>query len=262
MDRCFVRQVFSLDPYLGNLASVYLCTRLTEYEDTKFLQAVAISNASPATAFVFVNDTGPHLIRWFSPHSEIQFCGHATLAAADVLKSLLSIHQNKQYFQAKNHKICITHKTAEQYVMHLPQAQLEPSSPSDAILETLNAKAISLKQTQPKDGYLIVQLQDKDKILNFDFDEAKFSQLTRRALLVTSVEAQEPKSVYFRYFAPQYGKKEDPATGSAGPLLAAFWRLPVNQIYNCYQLSSKGAYYQVSHNQSTVCIYGHVRQPR
>jgi PhzF family phenazine biosynthesis protein len=38
----------------------------------------------PETAFLHKNDSGYNL-RWFTPQTEIELCGHATLAAAHIL---------------------------------------------------------------------------------------------------------------------------------------------------------------------------------
>ncbi len=48
------------------------------------LLSIAAENNLSETAF-FVSEGDPYLLRWFSPVSEVQLCGHATLAAAFVI---------------------------------------------------------------------------------------------------------------------------------------------------------------------------------
>lgn len=50
---------------------------------------------------------------------------------------------------------------------------------------------------------------------------------TRRAVIATAqAERGHDHDVCLRYFAPQYGKREDTATGSAAAVLGAFWGRP------------------------------------
>src|SRR5919204_1719903 len=65
----------------GNPAAVVL---LDEWLPDATMQAVAAENNLAETAYVIPRpDVSP--IRWFSPTMEIDLCGHATLASADVL---------------------------------------------------------------------------------------------------------------------------------------------------------------------------------
>src|SRR5690606_9040035 len=49
------------------------------------MQAIALENNLSETAFFVREPDGAFDIRWFSPLTEIDFCGHATLASAFVI---------------------------------------------------------------------------------------------------------------------------------------------------------------------------------
>ena len=77
----FTEKIFS-----GNPAAV--CP-LTHWLEDKQMLAIAAENNVSETAF-FVPENGAYCLRWFSPKSEVQLCGHATLAAAFVI-SIFSV---------------------------------------------------------------------------------------------------------------------------------------------------------------------------
>ena len=58
----------------------------------QILLKIAQENAVAETAFFVDNGCSVHL-RWFTPDIEIDLCGHGTLAAAHVLRSILKLHQ-------------------------------------------------------------------------------------------------------------------------------------------------------------------------
>src|SRR5512137_1280896 len=72
----FTDRVFS-----GNPAAV--CP-LRDWPEDEILQAIAAENNLPETAF-FVPRGDHFQIRWFTPATEVDLCGHATLAAAFVV---------------------------------------------------------------------------------------------------------------------------------------------------------------------------------
>ena len=80
---------FSRNKDAGNPAGVVL---LDEWQNDETLQKIATENNLPETAFI-VNrecDEKSWDIRWFTPLIEVPLCGHATLAAAAVLRQKFS----------------------------------------------------------------------------------------------------------------------------------------------------------------------------
>ena len=73
---------FTNKVFQGNYAAVII---LEEWLSTELMQQIATENNLSETAFALKNTQNIYEIRWFSPITEIDFCGHATLATAFVL---------------------------------------------------------------------------------------------------------------------------------------------------------------------------------
>ncbi len=76
---------FASQPFEGNPAAV--CP-IDEWLPDEIMQSIAEENNLSETAFFIPTDNGFH-IRWFTPTSEVDLCGHATLASAYVLFNIL-----------------------------------------------------------------------------------------------------------------------------------------------------------------------------
>jgi PhzF family phenazine biosynthesis protein len=72
---------FTAEPFSGNSAVV--CP-LEGLADATWMQNVAAEMNVSETAFLYLEADGFHL-RWFTPTTEVDLCGHATLASAHVL---------------------------------------------------------------------------------------------------------------------------------------------------------------------------------
>ena len=74
---------FTDDAFRGNPAAVVLLDRAA---DPAWMRSVAAEMNQSETAFVVDAPAGePKPLRWFTPTTEVELCGHATLASAHVL---------------------------------------------------------------------------------------------------------------------------------------------------------------------------------
>ena len=89
----FTKKIFS-----GNPAAVCL---LEYWLEDEILQKIASENNLSETAF-FVKEDNSYKIRWFTPTSEVNMCGHATLASAYVLFEYLGFSKNEIIFNSKS----------------------------------------------------------------------------------------------------------------------------------------------------------------
>ena len=76
---------FTSDIFGGNPAGV--CA-LADWLPDEVMQSIAAEHNLSETAFFVQRDSDFHL-RWFTPASEIDLCGHATLATAHVIHQIL-----------------------------------------------------------------------------------------------------------------------------------------------------------------------------
>ncbi len=77
----FQVDTFTERPFFGNPAAVCL---LDSARDARWMQTVAAEMNLSETAFLLQQKDGFDL-RWFTPTTEVDLCGHATLGAAHVL---------------------------------------------------------------------------------------------------------------------------------------------------------------------------------
>src|SRR5258706_14141303 len=73
---------FADSPFKGNQAAVCI---LDEMLHDSLQQQVAFEMNLSETAFLFKQDDGSYNLRWFTPNSEVDLCGHATLASTHIL---------------------------------------------------------------------------------------------------------------------------------------------------------------------------------
>src|SRR6478735_10835241 len=76
----FVVDSFTSEAFRGNPAAVVL-----GHGDESWMQRVAAEMRHSETAFVRDRADGGFDLRWFTPEVEVDLCGHATLATAQVL---------------------------------------------------------------------------------------------------------------------------------------------------------------------------------
>ena len=76
---CHQVDAFTRRPFAGNPAGI--CP-LDAWLPDATMQAVAAENAVAETAFFVRRADGDFDLRWFTPETEVDLCGHATLASA------------------------------------------------------------------------------------------------------------------------------------------------------------------------------------
>lgn len=233
--------------------------------------------------------TGIHeySIRWFSPTSIIQRCGHGTLAAAAFVNQHIKKHKpshsiathirfysDKEALNVEVHCNGPSQKPMSQYCLRLKYETLLPSY----YQQHFTHKIIRENKTASDDGYLIIELNNEYDVNHFILTESIIGIIKKRALIITATSQNNDYDVVFRYFAPFYGELEDSATGSAGSLLMPFWQhLCINTCQHrsnkpstntqqhethhisdnktsslrCYQASKNGGFFILNRSTST-----------
>ena len=238
---------FSTQIFKGNPAAVMI---LEEWLPDLIMQNIALENNLSETAFV-VKEKGEWYIRWFTPLSEVDLCGHATLAAAHVIMSEEYLANDSIQFQSRS-GILKVRKSLDQYIMNFPSDPPQQSNIKWDIEKGTGYKSsIFLKG---KDDFLVV-LENEDQIKNLKPDFQLIADLPGRGLIV-SAPGNESDFVS-RCFFPQTGVPEDPVTGSAHCTLACYWsgRLGKN-ILEAVQLSPRSGKLKVEFKDNRVFLYG------
>lgn len=203
----FTNRVFS-----GNPAAVCpLETWLAE----DLMQAIALENNLSETAFFVPLDQGYH-IRWFTPASEVDLCGHATLASAYVLFTYLDPARTKVSFQSRSGLLTVS-KQEDLLAMDFPSQPPEPTEAPEILLEGLGRKPLEVHCSE---DYFLVFSSEKE-IVDMEPDMTKLKKVDKRGIIVTA--KGDKVDFVSRFFAPKYGIAEDPVTGSAHCALVPFW---------------------------------------
>lgn len=234
-----VVDAFTDTVFKGNSAAVIITD---DWLNDDLMQSIAFENNLSETAFIVLEDDSIYHIRWFSPFTEIAFCGHATLASAFVLfNKNPSIETIK--FSAKAVGVLTIVQTDDGKIqMDFPNTK--PEKVKDipkSLLAGLSIAPVEVyKNTQ---AYFVIYNAEAD-VLNVERDNERLKQLAPLDVVVTcQAKSADYKDYDFisRYFWPANGGDEDPVTGSAHTALAPLWaeRLGKNNLV-AYQASRRG----------------------
>jgi PhzF family phenazine biosynthesis protein len=223
----FTDQLFS-----GNPAAVCL---LEFWPSDETMQHIAAENNLSETAFVKEEDN-LFKIRWFTPVSEVDLCGHATLAAAHVLFNHLNYHNDKIVFESLYSGNLEVTKSGDYLTLNFPVDTIEPSLPPDHLFKALGKKPLEI--WKGKTDYLLYYPSQEDiEEIKPDFDLLR--KVQARGIIVTAPGYE--CDFVSRFFAPFVGVNEDPVTGSAHTTLVPFWSHRLNQlIFDARQISTRG----------------------
>lgn len=203
----FTQRVFA-----GNPAAV--CP-LPYWLPDAVLQAVAAENNLSETAFLVAEGSGWRL-RWFTPLTEVDLCGHATLAAAHVLFSHLGPGGPEVVFETRSGRLTVR-READRLVMDFPARPPTPCPAPEVLITGLGCRPLEVLAA---DDYIAV-LADEAAVRAIAPDLGQLATLDRRGVCVTAPGMET--DFVSRFFAPRLGIPEDPVTGSAHCELAPYW---------------------------------------
>lgn len=221
---------FANHAFEGNPAAV---VPLQEWLDDDLMQAIAEENNLAETAF-FVEEAEGFHIRWFTPLTEVDLCGHATLASAFVLFQELGFSGSEVIFNSRSGPL-IVRPRGELLEMDFPAQPCSPCEAPDGLYQALGQTAVECLQNE---DYLVV-LESQAQLQALTPNFPLLGELDLRGVIVTA--PAEDYDFVNRFFAPNVGINEDPVTGSAFTKLVPYWanRLGKTQLQG-KQVSSRG----------------------
>ncbi len=214
--RLFTVDAFTNKPFSGNPAGVCILDNAIS-EDLYQLIAREI-NYSETTFLLPKNDK--YEIRWFTPKTEVNLCGHATLAAAHVLYELQYCDSAKAIeFESKSGRLTAK-RTGDKIELDFPQFFVDDAESNNIIEKAFDIQPIYVGKN---DNRYLIEIEDYNKLLSIkpDFQLLKSADLGR---FIITVKSKLPEYDFIsRYFAPGVGVLEDPVTGTAHCYLAPYW---------------------------------------
>lgn len=235
----------------GNPACV---VPLKNWLPDEILLKIARENAVAETAFFIDKGHSIHL-RWFTPEIEMDLCGHATLATAHCLASILNYQSNRIIFETKSGELTVDLKDRV-YEMDFPSRMPERATLPDSIVQSLN---IQPKEVFKSRDYVLVYDSEED-IKKIKIERSVFDLINLDPGGVVVTAAGTDCDFVSRYFTPQSSILEDPVTGSAHCSLIPFWsaRLGKNKLF-ARQLSERGGELYCENKNERVIVAGKAR---
>ena len=226
---------FTGEIFGGNPAAV--CP-LTEWLDDKIMQNIAAENNLSETAF-FVPHDEYFEIRWFTPVTEVDLCGHATLATAHVLYRHLHYRHEVIRFTTHYRGDLSVSRNDDLIVLNFPASDPQPVPYPEALSKALGQRPAELYKT--RDFLAVYNKEEEIAAITPDFRLLK--TLGQAGIIITA----PGKACDFvsRFFAPAYGIDEDPVTGSAHTTLIPYWasRLKKEELFALQISKRKGELY-------------------
>jgi len=213
----FQVDAFATEVFKGNPAAVVL---LPNEIPESIMQEIASENNLSETAFVRL-DLIPFEIRWFTPTTEVDLCGHATLASAFVLFTEEIFQEEVLNFQSKTSGILkVKPGDNGSLTLDFPVDNLQPSSVKLPFLESLGGTPEEVWEGSTD---LILRYSHESLIKNMKPDFAIIREWPYRGVIVTAQADDSNIDFVSRFFGPAVGVDEDPVTGSAHTSLTPFW---------------------------------------
>ncbi|MEO3744496.1 PhzF family phenazine biosynthesis protein [Plantactinospora sp. B5E13] len=215
------------------------------------LQAIAAENNLSETAFHVADlppeagsppdgEPGYHL-RWFTPVTEVDLCGHATLAAAAQLFDDLHTDAERLHFWTRSGWLPVTRSDDGRLELDFPAGRLRPVPADDPTSAAATAALGVEPEVRLVDTDLVYVLADAAQVRAVVPDFTGLRDLPVRGIVVTAPGDTDGVDFVSRWFGAAAGLFEDPVTGSAHSQLAPYWadRLGRDRL-TARQLSARG----------------------
>lgn len=206
---------FASAVFKGNPAAV---VPLEAWLPDATLQSIALENNLSETAY-FVREAEGWRLRWFTPATEVDLCGHATLASAYLILTRIAPGSDRVQFATRSGRLEVTREAGERLALDFPS---QPAAPVDdraaaSVADALGAKPQAVLASK---DYMAVYASEAD-VAALQPDMARLAKLDRRGMIVTA--PGRDCDFVSRFFAPRVGIPEDPVTGSAHCTLIPYW---------------------------------------
>jgi len=229
----FIVDAFTDTPFGGNPAGVVLLGEKTPFPDEKLMQQVAAELRYSETAFVQQNGPAEFTVRYFTPCSEVDLCGHATITTLGLLRREGIIAEGSMNL---NHTLAgdLKVKVNGHVMMQMAEPQvIVPLLDADYLHEIMAGRRaiekdwtdmpIEVISTGLPDIIMPVGNMETLNALKPDMDA--LTELSRE-LNVVGVHAfaigDDGYTAHVRDFAPLYGVPEESATGTANAALTYY----------------------------------------
>ena len=178
------------------------------------MMKLAMENNLSETAFIVKEEKGYHL-RWFTPGTEVELCGHATLASSYVILNYYEPNSNEVKFNTLSGELTIR-RNGNLYEMNFPTYELHEIPVTDAMEKAFGVRPI--KAVLGLDLVCVFESEEVVRTMNPNQElllgiEGRIQNVTASGIETDCVS---------RSFCPKLSIAEDPVCGSAHCQIAAY----------------------------------------
>jgi len=194
-------------------------------------------------------------LRWFTPVTEVDLCGHATLASAHILWETGRLLPDQQARFHTRSGMLTADRRGDWIEMNFPS---KPEQPATIPIDFPSVLGAQPKYVGRNQFDYLVELENEAVLRDLKPDFVRLAKMPVRGVIVTCLPDDPEKFDFIsRFFAPAVGVDEDPVTGSAHCCLGWFWgkRLGKTEM-TAYQASARGGVVKVRLAGDRVILSG------
>lgn len=228
----YVVDAFADKVFSGNPAGVCV---VENQLDELLMQSIASENNLSETAFVSRKGKGIYDLKWFTPKSEINLCGHATLATAFVVSNFVDVDIDVMDFNTISGTLSVK-RIGDEYVMNFPAIMPRIIDIPHGLESALGV--VPLRTWLARD--MVVMVENESIVRDLKPNYKALLELEEGLGVIVTAKGESCDFVS-RCFYPKLGVDEDPVTGSAHSFLAPLWKSILGKdILTGRQLSLRG----------------------
>jgi PhzF family phenazine biosynthesis protein len=247
---------FTNKAFKGNSAAVIITDNWLPVD---LMQSIAVENNLSETAFVKKIGIQHFEVRWFSPITEIDFCGHATLAASFVIFDKNNDINKINFFAKAVGTLSVELLDTGYIQMCFPNQH--PKVIKDIPSDLLNGLSIKPMEVLLNDQAYFVVYEKETDVTDVLQNSERLKKLAPFDVVVTSTSTSTEYDFISRYFWPANGGDEDPVTGSIHCGLAPYWADKLNKLdLVAFQASKRGGILKCTVKDDKVYISGQAVQ--
>lgn len=226
----YIVDAFTDRPFSGNPAAVCVLDR---WPSESSMMNLAMENNLSETAFLVKESQGWRL-RWFTPGTEVELCGHATLASSFVILNYYEPEAELVRFHTRSGLLTVQRNGAL-YEMDFPTYELKEVPVTDEM-----ALAFGVRPVKAVLGLdLVCVFASEEQVREMNPQQNLLRKLEGR--LQNATARGRDFDCVSRSFCPKVAVPEDPVCGSAHCQIADYWsRALGKKEIEAYQASRRG----------------------
>ena len=223
---------FTSDPHSGNPAGVWIGDAVPAPVE---MQRIAGEVGYSETAFIAPAKGFDRTVRYFSPVAEVDFCGHATIAAGVVLGEIdgagiyrfatkpgevpVAVHKSGDHWQAALTSVTPSH---EPVPAQLLEGALDVLGWREEDIDMSISPVVAFAGAR----HLVLPAAKSTRLaqLDYDFDRLKALMIDHQLTTLQLIWRERSDLYHSRNPFPVGGVYEDPATGAAAAAFAGYLR--------------------------------------